>query len=47
MHETCQDRKSLARLFDRIDLDGSGQLTVEELIEGTVAYVHYVIPCLC
>lgn len=47
MHETCQDRKSLARLFDRIDLDGSGQLTVEELIEGTVAYVHYVIPWLC
>ncbi|CAK9020957.1 unnamed protein product [Durusdinium trenchii] len=32
--EIAQDRKSLARLFARIDLDGSGQLTLDELIEG-------------
>lgn len=32
--EIQKDRKSLAKLFQRIDLDGSGQLTLEELIEG-------------
>ncbi|CAE7878908.1 CACNA1B [Symbiodinium sp. KB8] len=28
------DRKSLAKIFDRIDKDGSGQLSLQELIEG-------------
>ena len=28
------DRKALAKLFNRIDKDGSGQLTLRELIEG-------------
>ena len=29
-----QDKRSLAKLFARIDTDGSGQLTIDELIEG-------------
>ena len=32
--EIANDRKSLAKVFARIDSDGSGQLTLEELIEG-------------
>jgi len=32
--EIQHDRKSLAKLFSRIDADGSGQVTLEELIEG-------------
>jgi len=28
------DRKNLQRLFNRIDADGSGRLTLDELIEG-------------
>lgn len=28
------DRKSLGKLFERIDKDGSGQLTLQEMIEG-------------
>ncbi|CAK8991513.1 Calcium-dependent protein kinase 1, partial [Durusdinium trenchii] len=32
--DIANDRKSLAKLFKRIDKDGSGQLTLEELIEG-------------
>lgn len=32
--EIQHDRKTLAKLFSRIDADGSGQVTLEELIEG-------------
>ncbi len=32
--EIDHDRKELAKLFDKIDTDGSGQLTLEELVEG-------------
>jgi len=32
--EIQHDRKSLAKLFSRIDADGSGQVTLEELIQG-------------
>ena len=32
--EIEHDRKSLAKLFERIDKDGSGQLTLQELIDG-------------
>ena len=32
--EIEHDRKALAKLFARIDKDGSGQLTLNEMIEG-------------
>ncbi|CAL1125903.1 unnamed protein product [Cladocopium goreaui] len=32
--EIQQDSKTLAKVFERIDKDGSGQLTLEDLIEG-------------
>lgn len=33
-HSEEHDRKALSKLFQRIDKDGSGQLTLRELIEG-------------
>ena len=32
--EIEHDRKELAKLFDKIDKDGSGELTLQELVEG-------------
>ncbi|CAE7327902.1 Cacna1c, partial [Symbiodinium necroappetens] len=33
-HDIEKDRESLQKLFDRIDGDGSGELTLQELIQG-------------